>query len=798
MAEGQRPVIQAPRKGMHAPRKGIEAPRKGIQAPRKGIEAPRKGGPARRKEIKAPRKEIRAPRKDMNAPRKEMPAPRKDMNAPRKEIKAPRKEMPAPRKGIRAPRKEMPTVEPESQSPPQIEESSSPSQRVEPQPQNVLPAPAIKFNFGPTYSLQERYLVITGQVAYSHWPRDPNAVTFHDGTCDVRMRVAVRMVHTNLLNHSRAKDREYLRCFTKEKSLLEKIEFKFIANIYDIFNLKSDPSVSIVVQEWFNESLKERINRFTANPMTINDVKTHHRQYFQLLPSGVDLVSVKIWMGQIVQAIEYLHMKRIVHNRIEPNSIMIRGRERAVLSHFLCAGNYNRLASQPSPFMDPRYYSATLVKQHIGHPDVQYDAKANDVWAFGCTCAFALIGRDLFTFDGNFEQLFQQQFYCHQRIQNLPIDEENKTFLRSIIYNGDYNTKVEDVVKSPWYDNPYRHKTSPSVNPRSNCGDREKTFWFLGHPVGGIYYRMALKGYAITYLMGKGGYGAVYAGTKVDEETKEITPVAMKLLTGWNLKYETGKYREDRYPIELRILTQLKHPNLVKVLDVFREQNTNNRPWDRRTFIWMERSGGDLWQVAAEMPHYCIPEQSMARLMAYALKGLDFLHKNLIAHRDIKPGNILVFDMPHGEVAKITDYSLIKEIQYDSITNSFTGTPGYQSPAVLMGYGYNPFKMDVFGIGMCIFELVTGRRPNWNPDAIYRTRDGRAEVRALKREVARKFPGNNLLGELLDHFVFTLRDEDRYSAEEMLNDAWFPNVSNDPIYQDPTAIRSFRQFETEN
>ena len=104
-----------------------------------------------------------------------------------------------------------------------------------------------------------------------------------------------------------------------------------------------------------------------------------------------------------------------------------------------------------------------------------------------------------------------------------------------------------------------------------------------------------------------------------------------------------------RYPIELRIMKQLRHPNIVHVYDVFLEGNTNNRDWERRIFIWMERARTDLARMVFETKELKLAEDVVALLIAHALNGLDFLHDNRIAHRDIKPPKILLFDTPRGQ-----------------------------------------------------------------------------------------------------------------------------------------------------
>ena len=337
------------------------------------------------------------------------------------------------------------------------------------------------------------------------------------------------------------------------------------------------------------------------------------------------------------------------------------------------------------------------------------------------------------------------------------------------------------------------HPTSPALGARSmDDTSRRRSFRVLGHATDDTYDKMVAKGYAIGQLIGKGGFGAVYAGTK--KENGQLIPVALKLIGGWNKvrpPKSTKSYRVGRYQIELRIMSQLEHPNLVYVYDIFLEGNSNMRDWERRTFIWMERSAKDLAKMAWETPGGRLPEGVVTLLMAHALNGLEFLHDNNIAHRDIKPQNILLFDTPQGQISKITDYSLIREVDQNAITTTKCGTPGYQSPTCLFGK-YNPFKMDVFAIGIVIFELLVGRRPKWNPQNIRNVITALAELNALHQDVDNKIRKKTVTS-LLNTNIFTTTDEARITVKECKANKWFPDVSDHPMYKVPGAIKGFKK-----
>ena len=187
---------------------------------------------------------------------------------------------------------------------------------VKQQPKQVVvwqkPNPLGPFTFA------ERGLDIDDEIDNSHWPEDQRAVTYYRCTRNDKLKVAVRVVDEGFLKMDIPHDWEYWDSFIREWSYLKTLQCKYLADVYDKFPLKTaiknSPKKWIVVQEWFDDNLIDAIDYYKEDPMTPSDVKTADRPHFQLLPSGLDTRIVKIWMGQIAQAIEYLHTKGIVHN----------------------------------------------------------------------------------------------------------------------------------------------------------------------------------------------------------------------------------------------------------------------------------------------------------------------------------------------------------------------------------------------------------------------------------------------------------------------------------------------------
>ncbi|CAD8187159.1 unnamed protein product [Paramecium octaurelia] len=191
-------------------------------------------------------------------------------------------------------------------------------------------------------------------------------------------------------------------------------------------------------------------------------------------------------------------------------------------------------------------------------------------------------------------------------------------------------------------------------------------------------------------VIGRGSYGIVYVGMKID--TNQV--VAIKVVP---LQYDQQSLRK-----EIEIMKDLDCPNIVKLLDVV--QTPNN------CYIVSELcTGGDLREY---MKRYgCLTEQQALPILTQILKGILQSFKRGIIHRDLKPANILITS---ENIFKIADFGFAKRFQHleGDLMNSLAGTPLYMSPQVLLRKQYTS-KCDVWSIGLIYYELIEGRTP-WN------------------------------------------------------------------------------------
>lgn len=160
----------------------------------------------------------------------------------------------------------------------------------------------------------------------------------------------------------------------------------------------------------------------------------------------------------------------------------------------------------------------------------------------------------------------------------------------------------------------------------------------------------------------------------------------------------------------MKFMESFEHPYIVKIYAMFREKYAH-RQYDRRAFIWMERGDCDLDYVLKRTRGTGLSVDIVQMYMRHVVQALNYLYDRKIAHRDIKPANILMFN--NERVAKLADFSVIKEIDHRKKTEESPCTPSFASPQLLLVVPNNPFKGDTWALGITILECLTGRRPKW-------------------------------------------------------------------------------------
>ncbi len=205
--------------------------------------------------------------------------------------------------------------------------------------------------------------------------------------------------------------------------------------------------------------------------------------------------------------------------------------------------------------------------------------------------------------------------------------------------------------------------------------------------------------YRLVDTLGQGGMGEVFLAHRIDDYEQEV---AVKLL-------RPGRQNQElllRFLRERQILAGMEHPNIAKLLD----GGTSD---DGRPYLVMEYIQGEPFDSYCNRGDLTV-EQRLS-LFVEVCDAIQFAHQNLVVHRDLKPGNILV--TTEGR-PKLLDFGIAKILRPEefpqTVVPTKTGltpmTPEYAAPEQIRGRAVTT-ATDVYALGVLLYEVLTGRKP---------------------------------------------------------------------------------------
>ncbi len=207
--------------------------------------------------------------------------------------------------------------------------------------------------------------------------------------------------------------------------------------------------------------------------------------------------------------------------------------------------------------------------------------------------------------------------------------------------------------------------------------------------------------YEVVGELGRGGMGIVLLGKRADGRYDR--EVALKVVPAALVQ---GRLRE-RFDTEVRILAELDHPNVARLLDAGETD-------EGLAFLVMEYVDGPRIDVFAD--ERSLDVTARLKLFRSVLEGVDYAHGRGVVHRDLKPSNILV---TQDGTPKLVDFGIAKLLNPagaddETIVVTRTGhrmlTPEYASPEQVRGEPVDP-RSDIYSLGVVLFRLLTGRAP---------------------------------------------------------------------------------------
>lgn len=206
--------------------------------------------------------------------------------------------------------------------------------------------------------------------------------------------------------------------------------------------------------------------------------------------------------------------------------------------------------------------------------------------------------------------------------------------------------------------------------------------------------------YRLEALLGSGGMGHVYRA--VNEHVGRA--VAIKVLRSEHA--QNGQVVE-RFLREARAANLVRHPNVVDVLDIGKEDGG-------APFIVQELLDGEDLAHFVERRGGKLPLEEVCDLLLPVIDAVAEAHARGVVHRDIKPENVFLAKAPRGPIPKLLDFGISKVRAPDlraTEVGMMMGTPAYMAPEQVQGARDADPRSDVWALGVMMFELVAGRMP---------------------------------------------------------------------------------------
>jgi eukaryotic-like serine/threonine-protein kinase len=212
--------------------------------------------------------------------------------------------------------------------------------------------------------------------------------------------------------------------------------------------------------------------------------------------------------------------------------------------------------------------------------------------------------------------------------------------------------------------------------------------------------------YTITRKVGQGGMGAVYEAT----HTLIGKRVAVKVLLD---KYAKREALVARLEKEARLASSIGHEHIVDITDFGITE-------DGRNFVVMEFLEGESLAECLQR-EVRLPERRVLQIGQQAASALSAAHDKGVVHRDIKPENIFLLQRKEKDFVKVVDFGISKSMRATgeneeaqprlTQTGMVLGTPLYMSPEQARGDDDLDARVDVYALGVIMYEASTGRVP---------------------------------------------------------------------------------------
>ncbi|CAI2365600.1 unnamed protein product [Moneuplotes crassus] len=291
----------------------------------------------------------------------------------------------------------------------------------------------------------------------------------------------------------------------------------------------------------------------------------------------------------------------------------------------------------------------------------------------------------------------------------------------------------------------------------------------------GFSKRNIRKEYQFLKLLGEGAFGEVRLAMHVNSSSPEYEAKrAIKLIKRDNV--ENSDKQEEMLLNEYNILRQIDNQNIIKIFEL----------WKDEVFYYIVTEyleGGELYKNISERDNFT--EKDCAGLIKQVLLALNYCHKEGIAHRDLKPDNIMFESNSKDSICKLVDFGFASFCKNGKKMDDMLGTPLFIAPEIISNKKYTS-KVDIWSLGVITYFIISTNPP-------FKGRTKRELFDSIKSGdfSFKSAPIFRRTSESLQSFIsecLVVNPEKRATAEELLKHSWMTDVSSEEVSED--AIKS--------
>jgi serine/threonine protein kinase len=525
----------------------------------------------------------------------------------------------------------------------------------------------------------------------------------------------------------------------------------------------------------------------------------------------------------LLVAIDFIHSKGYVHRDLKPENLLLKGHDDD--SNGLMVADFGFAKRNPSGNLKTRCGTPAFVAPEICQ-GISYGNKV-DVWSCG-VILFLLLGGYAPFQNKDMKELFRKiraaDYIFHEKYWG-PISMSAKQLIVNMLtVDPSKRISAADALKSKWITMP-DEEMGPAAHE-----NLEETVAMMKKFVARNKLRGAMI--ATTYVT----TAKFWTGTAVSFMSQNTTPNSNKFSSVKTLtKGKVGQTFNDLYNLdtkiregrisgiwkgsiidedshfaikvirvdkcnlqdearimnEVAILKSMDHPNVIKVYDFF-EESPN-------FFIVMDlMEGGDVFERIVQKTQYT--EVDARKLARYLLTGVEYIHHRGVAHRDLKPQNILLSSRANDNAIKIADFSFSKRVHTPKSLFTRCGTPTYVAPEILKNHPHDEI-CDMWSVGVIIYVALVGYPPFIEEDQRVLFRKVRLGEYCFFEE---DWIGISQEARDLITRVLQVDPDQRLSASQALKHEWITGIEDSKLSTRDisTSLRDLREsmgnFDDEN